>query len=127
MIPYGKHHLDESDIKAVLKALNKPFLTQGPAVPLFESELSSFCGVNNAVAVNSCTSALHVACLSLGLGKGDTLWTSPITFVSSANCALYCGALVDFIDVDPDTALISIEALKKKLEKNSPKKLINIF
>ena len=131
MIPYGRHEINKDDVNKVIEVLNSDFLTQGPAVPLFESELSSFCGVNNAVAVNSCTSALHVACLSLGLGKGDTLWTSPITFVSSANCALYCGALVDFIDVEPDTALISIEALKKKLEKakidgNLPKIIIPV-
>ena len=117
MIPYGRQEVTQDDIDKVIEVLHSDFLTQGETVSLFESELSSICGVNNSVVVNSCTSALHLACLSLGLSKGDILWTSPITFVSSANCALYCNAIVDFIDVEPNTALMSIKALKIKLEK----------
>jgi UDP-4-amino-4,6-dideoxy-N-acetyl-beta-L-altrosamine transaminase len=117
MIPYGKQSISENDINAVVKVLRSDFLTQGPIVPKFEVELCNYTGANHAVAVNSCTSALHIACLSLGLGPGDILWTSPITFVASANCALYCGASVDFVDIDLDTALMSVSHLKNKLER----------
>ena len=88
MIPYGRQHINQADIDAVVEVLHSDFLTQGPAVPKFENAVSSYCNVKHAVAVNSATSALHIACLALGVGKGDIAWTSPITFVASANCAL---------------------------------------
>ena len=116
MIPYGRQEITEKDIKAVVDVLRSDFLTQGSVVPKFEHKLCAYTGVENAVAVNSCTSALHIACLALNLGPGDILWTSPISFVASANCGLYCGASVDFVDVDPDTALMSVNALESKLE-----------
>jgi len=116
-IPYGRQDISEADVQAVVEVLRSDFLTQGPAVPAFEMLVSEYCGVNHAVAVNSATSALHIACLALGLGKGDWLWTSPITFVASANCGLYCGARVDFVDIDPDTYNMSVDALREKLEK----------
>ena len=115
MIPYGRQDIIQSDIDAVISVLKSDFLTQGPQVPLFEERLVKYCGAKHAVAVNSATSALHIACLALGLGKGDWLWTTPITFVASANCGLYCGAEVDFIDIDPLTYNISIQALETKL------------
>jgi len=115
MIPYGKQNITEEDIKSVVYILKSKFLTQGPAVPNFEQEICKYTGVKYSVAVNSCTSALHIACLALGLTPKDIVWTSPITFVASANCVKYCGAKVDFIDVDSETALISIDKLKKKL------------
>jgi UDP-4-amino-4,6-dideoxy-N-acetyl-beta-L-altrosamine transaminase len=116
MISYGKQDITKADIEEVIKVLRSDFLTQGPAVPFFEKKLCNYTGAKYAVAVNSCTSALHLSCLALGLGTGDILWTSPITFVASANCALYCGATVDFIDIEPDTALMSVEKLAVKLE-----------
>ena len=116
LIPYGLQDVTQEDIDAVIQTLKSDFLTQGPAVPLFEQKICSYTGAKYSVAVNSCTSALHIACLALGLGPGDILWTSPITFVASANCALYCGASVDFVDIEPDTALMSVENLKNKLE-----------
>ncbi|MGS0728618.1 DegT/DnrJ/EryC1/StrS family aminotransferase, partial [Shewanella sp. 0m-11] len=94
MIQYGKQHITQSDIDAVVQVLQSDFLTQGPQVPLFESRICQFTGAQYAIAVNSATSALHIACLALGVGGGDCVWTSPITFVASANCALYCGASV---------------------------------
>jgi len=106
MIPYGRQNISDNDVNEVVKVLRSDFLTQGPIVPKFEEKLSNYTGANHAVVVNSCTSALHLACLSLGLAHGDILWTSPITFVASANCALYCGASVDFVDIDLDTALM---------------------
>ena len=115
-IPYGKQNISQADIDAVVDVLNSDFLTQGPQVPAFESSVAQLVGAKHALAVNSATSALHIACLALGLGKGDILWTSPITFVASSNCALYCGADVDFVDVDSQTYNISIAALKLKLE-----------
>ena len=117
MIPYGKQDIDGSDIEAVVRVLKSDWLTQGPAVPAFEKAVADYCGSKFGVAVNSGTSALHVACLALGLGSGDWLWTSPNTFVASANCGRYCGANVDFVDIDPRTYNISIEALTAKLEK----------
>ena len=117
MIPYGKQSISEDDINEIIKVLHSDFLTQGPIVPKFEELLCNYTGAKHAIAVNSCTSALHIACLSLGLGPGDILWTSPITFVASANCALYCGATVDLVDIDFDTALMSVSHLKNKLEK----------
>ncbi len=100
MIPYGRQNINDDDIAAVVDVLQSDFLTQGPKVPEFESAIAKYCGVDHAVAVNSGTSALHIACLALGLGEGDWLWTSPNSFVASANCALYCGAEVDFVDID---------------------------
>ena len=117
MIPYGRQDVTQADIDAVTRVLQSDFLTQGPQVPKFEKEVSEYCNVKHAVAVNSATSALHVSCLSLGLKKGDWLWTSPITFVASANCGLYCGAMVDFVDIDPTTYNLCPKALKKKLIK----------
>lgn len=115
MIPYGRHEVNQADIDAVVSVLQSDFLTQGPAVPKFEKAIAEYCGVSHALAVTNATSALHLACLSLGLGPEDILWTSPVTFVASANCALYCGAKVDFVDIDPNTYNISISALSKKL------------
>jgi len=116
-IPYGRQDITQGDIDAVIEVLKSDFLTQGPQVPKFEKEVSRYCGAKYAVAVNSATSALHLACLSLGLGTGNWLWTSPITFVASANCGLYCGAKVDFVDIDPVTYNLCTKALKKKLIK----------
>ena len=115
MIPYGKQDINQSDIEAVIAVLKSDFLTQGPQVPLFEHNVSNYCNAQYGVAVNSATSALHVACLALGLGKDDWLWTSPNSFVASANCGLYCGAKVDFVDIDPKTYNLSVEELRKKL------------
>ena len=117
MIPYGRQDIRQDDIDAVLEVLQSDFLTQGPMVPKFENLLSEKVGARYALAVNSATSALHVACMSLGLGEGDWLWTSPITFVASANCGLYCNARVDFVDVDPKTYNICPVALEEKLQK----------
>lgn len=116
MIPYGRQDIRESDLDAVREVLESDFLTQGPVVPRFEQAVADKVGAARAVAVNSGTSALHLACLALGLGEGDRLWTSPITFVASANCARYCGAEVDFVDIDPRTYNLSVAALARKLE-----------
>lgn len=115
-IPYGRQSISNKDIEAVVKVLKSDFLTQGPKVPEFEDKVLSTVGAKKAVAVNSATSALHLACLALGLKSGDILWTCPISFVASANCALYCGASVDFIDIDPSTLNISTVELEKKLK-----------
>ena len=115
MIPYGRQEVTQADIDAVVEVLKSEFLTQGPVVPSFERGVSDYCGGGYAVAVNSATSALHIACLALGLNVGDWLWTTPITFVASANCALYCGAKVDFVDIDPHTYNLCPKALEKKL------------
>ena len=115
MIPYGRQSVTQEDIDAVVEVLRSDFLTQGKVVPEFESSVANYCGAKHAVAVNSATSALHLACLALDLGPGDRLWTSPITFVASANCALYCGAEVDFVDIDPRSYNMSSEALAAKL------------
>ncbi len=115
-LPYGRQTISEDDIAAVVNVLRSPYLTQGPTVPAFEQAVAAIVGANYSVAVNSATSALHVACLALGLEPGDRLWTSPITFVASANCARYCGAAVDFVDIDPATGLMSMAALAAKLE-----------
>ena len=114
-IPYGRQDINEADIEAVISVLKSDFLTQGPVVPAFEHLVAQACGAEYAVAVNSATSALHLACLALGVGNGDIVWTSPITFVASANCALYCGAVIDFVDIDPATYNLSINGLAKKL------------
>ncbi|NGP53800.1 UDP-4-amino-4,6-dideoxy-N-acetyl-beta-L-altrosamine transaminase [Thioalkalivibrio sp. XN8] len=115
MIPYGRQHITQADVDAVVEVLRSDFLTQGPAVPRFEQAVAGHCGAAHAVAVNSATSALHIACLALDLGPGDLLWTSPVTFVASANCGLYCGADVDFVDIDPRTYNLSAGALAQKL------------
>ena len=115
-IPYGRQTITESDISAVVDVLRSPLLTQGPSVPAFESALADVFSARHVVAVNSATSALHLGCLALGLGPGDRLWTSPITFVASANCGRYCGAQIDFIDIDPSTGLMCLEALRRKLK-----------
>jgi len=117
-LPYGRQTISEADIAAVVEVLRNPFLTQGPAVIAFEQAVAAKVGARHGVAVNSATSALHIACLALGLGPGpgDWLWTSPITFVASANCGRYCGAKVDFVDIEPATGLMSVAALQAKLE-----------
>ena len=115
MIPYGRQDISQADIDAVVAVLRSDFLTQGPAVPLFEKAVAAYCGARHAVAVNSATSALHIACLALDLGPGDWLWTSPNTFVASANSGLYCGAQVDFVDIDPRTYNMCAQALENKL------------
>jgi UDP-4-amino-4,6-dideoxy-N-acetyl-beta-L-altrosamine transaminase len=116
MIPYGRQDVSEEDIQAVIDVLKSDFLTQGPVVPAFEEAVIGLTGAAYAVAVNSGTSALHLACIAVGLGEGDWLWTTPITFVASANCALYCGANVDFVDIDPVDWNISVDRLREKLE-----------
>jgi UDP-4-amino-4,6-dideoxy-N-acetyl-beta-L-altrosamine transaminase len=115
-IPYGRQDVEADDVEAVVAVLRSDWLTQGPTVPRFEAALAAHCGAQHAVAVNSATAALHIACRALGLGPGDQLWTSPNTFVASANCALYCGAQVDFVDIDPRTYNMSADALAEKLE-----------
>ncbi|MBT1444926.1 UDP-4-amino-4,6-dideoxy-N-acetyl-beta-L-altrosamine transaminase [Shewanella sp. JM162201] len=115
MIPYGKQDISQADIDAVVEVLKSDWLTQGPEVPAFEKAVCDYTGAKHAVAVNSATSALHIACLALGVGAGDVVWTSPITFVASANCALYCGADVDFVDVDAATGNMCPKALELKL------------
>lgn len=116
MIPYGRQSISEDDIRAVEAVLRSDYLTQGPVVPRFEAAVADRVGARHAVAVNSATSALHVACLALDLGPGDCLWTSPVTFVASANCGRYCGAEVDFVDIDPETFNICADALEAKLD-----------
>lgn len=116
-IPYGKQDINQDDINAVIEVLKSDYLTQGPCVPKFEESVANYCGAEYGVAVNSATSALHIACLALGLGKGEWLWTSPNTFVASANCAMYCGANVDFVDIDPSTYNLCPNKLEKKLKR----------
>jgi UDP-4-amino-4,6-dideoxy-N-acetyl-beta-L-altrosamine transaminase len=116
MIPYGRQNISQEDIDAVVDVLRSDFITQGPVVPEFERVVASYVGAAYAVAVNSATSALHIACLALEVGPGDLVWTSPITFVASANCARYCGADVDFVDIDPKTYNLSVSCLVEKLE-----------
>lgn len=115
MIPYGRQSITETDVKSVTDVLRSDFLTQGPVVPKFESKLSEMTGAKYVTVVNSATSALHIACLALDVGPGDMVWTVPNTFVASANCALYCGADIDFVDIDPETSNMSIECLRTKL------------
>ena len=131
IIPYGRQSISKEDIAEVVKILESDYLTQGPVIPEFEQQIVDTVQASYGVAVNSATSALHIACMALGLTKGDYLWTSPITFVASANCARYCGAEVDFVDIDLSTGLISIEKLEIKLKKaekegNLPKILIPV-
>ena len=115
MIPYSRQDITQADIDAVVAVLQSDYLTQGPAVPKFEQAVAAHVGAKHALAVNSATSALHIACLALGLGPGDWLWTSPLTFVASANCGLYCGAQVDFVDINPCTFNLSPHSLEAKL------------
>lgn len=115
MIPYGRQDISEEDIAAVVEVLRSDWLTQGPAIARFEDAVARYCGVRYAVAVCNATAALHIACLAAGLKPGGLLWTVPNTFVASANCALYCGARVDFVDIDPHSYNLSIEALEQKL------------
>lgn len=131
MIPYGRQDINQADIDAVVEILRSDFITQGPVVPAFELTVADYCGASHAVAVNSGTSALHIACRALGVGPGDAIWTTPITFVASANCALYCGADVDFVDIDPRTYNMSPEKLTEKLQQaeqrgNLPKVVIPV-
>ncbi len=116
IIPYGRQNISQDDIEAVEFVLRSDFLTQGPIVPRFEREVAAYCGAKRAVAVNSATSALHLACLALGVARGDSVWTTPITFVASANCAVYCGASIDFVDIDPRTYNMDPNALEEKLK-----------
>ena len=117
MIPYGKQNINKEDINSVIEVMESDFLTQGPVTPLFEEKLQSFCNAKYAIATINATSALHLACLSIGVTKGDIVWTSPISFVASANCVLYCGGEIDFVDIDPRTYNISIDSLRDKLMK----------
>ena len=117
MIPYGKQNINKEDINSVIEVMESDFLTQGPVTPLFEKKLQSFCNAKYAVATINATSALHLACLSIGVTRGDIVWTSPISFVATANCVLYCGAEIDFVDIDPRTYNISIDSLRDKLMK----------
>lgn len=131
LIPYGRQDLDEDDIAAVVAVLRSDWLTQGPMVDAFERAVAERCRVPYAVAVNSGTSALHIGCQALGVGPGDLVWTVPITFVASANCARYCGADIDFVDIDPDTYNLSVTHLQDKLvsartEGRLPKLLIPV-
>jgi len=114
-IPYSRQHINKDDIRAVTRALENNFITQGPNIISFENHVKKFVGVNYAIAVNSATSALHISCIAVGLKKNDILWTSANTFVASANCALYCGARVDLVDIDPNTFNIDINLLERKL------------
>ena len=114
-IPYGRQNINEEDIRAVVEVLKSDLITQGPVVPSIETAVARYCNAQHAVAVNSATSALHISCLALGVGKGDMVWTSPITFVASANCALYCGAQIDFVDIDSHTYNLSVQQLAEKL------------
>ena len=127
-LPYGRQDISEEDIEAVVKVLKSDFLTQGPVVGQFEDAVAQYCGAKYSVAVNSATSALHIACLTLGVNEGDWVWTTPITFVASANCAIYCGANVDFVDIDPQTYTMSVFQLSDKLkiakEKNCLPKVV---
>lgn len=114
-IPYGRQDISQEDIDAVVEVLHSDWITQGPAIEKFEQAVATYCGAKYAVAVSSATAALHVACLAAGLGQGDILWTSPNTFVASANCGLYCGAKVDFVDINPYTYNLSVDELERKL------------
>ncbi len=116
MIPYARQSIDNNDIQAVVDVLRSELITQGPTVPRFERSVAERCGASHAVAVNSATSALHIACLALDVGPGDHVWTVPNTFVASANCARYCGADIDFVDIEPGTWNLSVDALEEKLK-----------
>jgi UDP-4-amino-4,6-dideoxy-N-acetyl-beta-L-altrosamine transaminase len=125
MIPYGRQHITEDDIASVVEVLRSDFLTQGQTVPAFESAVAAYTGAKHAIAANSATSCLHMACMALDVGPGDMVWTAPNSFVASANCALYCGADVDFVDIDPDSFCMSADALAAKLAAtNTPPKVV---
>lgn len=124
MISYGRQDIDADDIAAVVAVLGSDFLTQGPAIERFEEAVAARCGVRFAVAMSSATAALHAACAALDVGPGDAIWTSPNTFVASANCARYCGADVDFVDIDPGTLNLSVEALAEKLGRQATPKAV---
>ncbi len=121
MIPYGRQDISEADIEAVISALRSDFITQGPTVEKFEQSVADYCGARHAIAVSNATAALHLACLALKVGEGDSVWTSPNTFVASANCARFCGADVDFIDIDPNTWNLSPTLLEMKLKEAKAK------
>ncbi len=123
MISYGKQSIDQSDIDAVVSVLKSDYLTQGDQIPSFETAVCKYTGANHSVAVSSGTSALHVACLALGLEQGDTVWVPAISFVASSNCALYCGAKVDFLDVEPLTGNLDLAALETKINQTDKNKL----
>ena len=123
-IPYGRQDISQVDIDTVVEVLRSDWLTQGPIVPRFELAVASFCGAQHAVAVNSATAALHIACMALEVGPGDWVWTSPNTFVASANCAIYCGAQLDFVDIDPCTYNLSVERLAQKLAEAKVKRML---
>jgi len=120
-IPYGKQEISDNDIDEVIKVLKSDFITQGPKIDVFESNISNYVGSKYSCAVNSATSALHISCLALGVGAGDYVWTSPNSFVASSNCALYCGANIDFVDIDPITNNISLDCLERKLKEAEKK------
>lgn len=128
MISYGKQNISQKDIDNVIEVLKSDFLTQGPTIENFERYVANYCGAKYAVAVTNATSALHIACLATGLTKGDIFWTSPNTFVASANCGLYCGADIDFVDIDDNTYNMSIAELEQKLKetKIKPKVVIPV-
>ncbi|WP_110956409.1 UDP-4-amino-4,6-dideoxy-N-acetyl-beta-L-altrosamine transaminase [Massilibacillus massiliensis] len=128
MIFYGKQKINQEDIDAVIKVLQSDWLTQGPDIEMFEKKVAEYCGAKYAVAVTNATSALHIACLATGVGRNDVVWTSPNTFVASANCARYCGAEVDFVDIDDNTYNMSIKKLAEKLENGDilPKVVITV-
>ena len=131
MIPYGRQQISNDDIKAVVKTLKSDWLTQGPSIQKFEKAISDKVGANYAIASNSATSSLHLACKALDLKKDELVWTSPNSFVASANAAIYCGAKVDFVDIDPLSYNICIEKLEAKLKQakknNSYQKLLFLF
>ena len=124
MIPYARQDISQADIDSVIEVLRSDFITQGPIIPRFEGAVARYCGAKHAVAMNSATSALHIACLALGLGPDDWLWTSPNTFVASANSALHCGAKVDFVDIDPDTYNLCSKRLEQKLQEADKKGIL---
>jgi len=131
IIPYGRHEIDNDDVNSVVEVLENKFLTQGDVVPEFEREVSSFCGAHHAIALNSATSALHLACRALEVKRGDIVWTSPISFVASANCAIYCGAKIDFVDINPNTnnidpTLLRLKLIKAKKNNKLPKVVIPV-
>lgn len=130
-IPYGRQDISDADIQAVVDVLKSDYLTQGPVVPAFEKSVAEYCGTQYSIAVNSATSALHIACLALDVGPNDVVWTTPITFVASSNCVLYCGARIDFVDIDPRTYNMSVQCLEEKLVRaeqagNLPKVVIPV-
>ena len=127
MIPYSRQSIDNSDINGVKRILKSNFLTQGPEVTKFENKICDYVGSKYAITTNSATSALHIACMAIGVKKNDIVWTSPNSFVASANCAEYCGANVDFIDIDLETFSISFEKFKEKISITKRNKLPKVL